>query len=77
MILTLSSWIFIISLNTIMQNEDFKGGLKDCYREKTPHVATYAVTTKIYEILFSTNKKHDGEMYAPNKGHIILMKSFH
>jgi len=55
-----------------MKNEDIKGGLNDCYKEKTPPVATHVVITKVHEILFSTHKKHDGALYVTRKGHIIL-----
>jgi len=74
---TVSSWIFIITLKTIMQYKDFKGGLKGYYRKKTPHVATCVVTIEIFEIFFSHQQKHDEAMCAIRKGHVILGKEFH
>jgi len=53
---TLSSWISIISLNTIMQYKDFKGGLKGCYKKKNPPLATCAVTIEFSRSFFSTNR---------------------
>jgi len=78
MTLTLSSWLVIISLNTIMKTEKFKGGSKGCYRKKTllPTTAC-AVTTKIPDMFFSTHIRHDGALSATREGNIIVNKAYH